>query len=197
LAPDPIPLALAKGRIRRQMRRSRAVGGPAGAQAAETAAGHLPTSLVRAAHTVAGYRPQGGEIDPLPLLRRFAVAGAQLALPVAIAPDAPLEFRVWSEGDPLEPDVFGIPSPTAERRQVAPDLILAPVLAFDRRGGRVGQGAGCFDRTLQQARARGPVLVIGLAFACQEVKRAPTAAHDQALDAILTESGYIEAEEDI
>ncbi|HEY2481339.1 MAG TPA: 5-formyltetrahydrofolate cyclo-ligase [Caulobacteraceae bacterium] len=197
MAPDSSPLALAKGRIRRQMRRSRVAAGPAGAQAAETAAGHLPPSLVQAARTVAGYHPQGGEIDPAPLLRRFAAAGAQLALPVAVAPDTPLEFRAWSEGDALEPDVFGIPSPTADRRQVQPDLILAPVLAFDRRGGRVGQGVGCFDRTLQQARASGPVRVIGLAFACQEVERAPTAAHDQALDAILTESGYIEAEKDI
>jgi 5-formyltetrahydrofolate cyclo-ligase len=194
LAPDPSSLALAKDRLRRRMRRLRAAN-PAGA--AEAAAGHLPPSLVSAAHTVAGYRPQGGEIDPMPLLRRFAAAGAQLALPAAGAADAPLVFRAWCEGDALEPDVFGIPAPGPERREVRPDLILAPVLAFDRRGGRVGQGAGCFDRTLERARALGPVFVIGLGFACQEVDRAPIAAHDQALDAILTENGYILAEKDI
>ncbi len=193
MAPDPTPLALAKGRLRRRMRRLRA-SEPAGA--AEAAASHLPSLLEGEARTVAGYRPQGGEIDPLPLLRRFAAAGAQLALPAAVAVDAPLVFRAWSEGDALAPDVFGIPSPTPERLEVQPDLILAPVLAFDRRGGRVGQGAGCFDRTLEQARALGPVFVIGLAFACQEVACAPIAAHDQALDAILTENGYILAQKD-
>jgi 5-formyltetrahydrofolate cyclo-ligase len=196
LAPDPRPLALAKARIRRRMRRLRATEA-APSQAAEAAAEYVPASLLEAAQTVAGYRPQRGEFDPLPVLRRFAAAGAQLSLPAATAPEAPLEFRAWSEGDVLEPDVFGIPSPTPARPKVDPDLILAPVLAFDRRGGRVGQGAGCFDRTLQQARARGPVFVIGLAFASQEVDRAPIAAHDQGLDAILTESGYIEVEEDI
>ena len=193
MAPDPHSLALAKGRLRRKMRRLRA---SEPAQAAEVAARLLPPSLVRAERVVAGYRPQGGEIDPLPLLRRFAAAGAQLALPAAVAADAPLVFRAWSEGDALEPDIFGIPSPTSESSEVQPDLILAPVLAFDRLGGRVGQGAGCFDRTLAHARALGPVFVIGLAFACQEVERAPSAAHDQALDAILTENGYIEAEKD-
>jgi len=193
LAPDPTPLALAKSRLRRQMRRVRAGEPP---QAAEAAASHLPPSLVRAARIVAGYHPQGGEIDPLPVLRRFAAAGAQLALPSAVAAEAPLVFRAWSEGDALQPDIFGIPSPAPQRPTVQPDLILAPVLAFDRRGGRIGQGAGCFDRTLAQARALGPVFVIGLAFASQEIERAPIAAHDQALDAILTESGYIEAEED-
>lgn len=193
MAPDPHSLALAKGRLRRQMRRLRA---SEPAQAAEVAARRLPPSLVRAERIVAGYHPQGGEIDPLPLLRRFAAAGAQLALPAAVAADAPLVFRAWSEGDALEPDIFGIPSPPPESSEVQPNLILAPVLAFDRRGARLGQGAGCFDRTLERARALGPVLVIGLAFACQQVERAPSAAHDQALDAILTENGYIEAEKD-
>jgi len=193
LATDSSPLALAKAQIRRRMRRLRAA---QPAHAAVAAAGHLPPSLLSAAHTVAGYRPQGGEIDPLPLLRLFAAAGAELALPVAVAADAPLQFRAWAEGDALEVDIFGIPSPLPASPEVRPDLILAPVLAFDRHGGRIGQGAGCFDRTLAQLRATGPVIVIGLAFSSQEVERAPTAMHDQALDAILTESGYIEAEKD-
>jgi 5-formyltetrahydrofolate cyclo-ligase len=125
-------------------------------------------------------------------MRRFGAAGARLVLPVATAADAPLIFRAWTEGALLEPDAFGIPSPGGQSPEVRPDLIIAPILAFDRRGGRLGQGAGCFDRTLAQARAAGGVFVIGLAFAGQEVDQVPTGALDQGLDAILTETGYIE-----
>ncbi|HEY9216874.1 MAG TPA: 5-formyltetrahydrofolate cyclo-ligase, partial [Phenylobacterium sp.] len=77
--------------------------------------------------------------------------------------------------------------------QVAPDLVLAPLLAFDRRGHRLGQGAGHYDRTLANLRAAKPVWVVGLAYAGQEVEEIPAEPHDQRLDAILTETGYIEA----
>jgi 5-formyltetrahydrofolate cyclo-ligase len=71
------------------------------------------------------------------------------------------------------------------------------VVAFDRHGGRLGQGAGCFDRTLAWARAGEGVFAIGLAFAGQEVDLVPVAPHDQGLDAILTETGYIEIRKDL
>jgi 5-formyltetrahydrofolate cyclo-ligase len=82
--------------------------------------------------------------------------------------------------------------PTSER--LHPDLILAPLLAFDRRGGRLGQGGGYFDRAIADLRARGPLIVMGLAFAGQEVGEVPLEAHDARLDAVLTERGYIEAD---
>ncbi len=166
-------------------------------RAAARAATHLPPDRLAGARVVAGYRPQGGEMDPLPLMRRFAAAGARLALPAATAPRARLTFRVWSEGDPLAPDAFGIPSPTAAQPEVRPDIIIAPVVAFDRRGGRLGQGAGCFDRTLAWARNGKAVFAIGLAFAGQEVEVVPVTPHDQGLDAILTETGYIEVRKDL
>ena len=165
--------------------------------AAVRAASLLPPDRLADARVVAGYRPQGGEMDPLPLMRRFAAAGASLALPVAAEPQACLTFRAWSEGDPLAPDVFGVPSPTAAQPEVRPDVIIAPVVAFDRRGGRLGQGAGCFDRTLAWARSVYPLIAIGLAFAGQEVELVPVAPHDQGLDAILTETGYIEVRKDL
>jgi 5-formyltetrahydrofolate cyclo-ligase len=160
--------------------------------AAAAAAQHLPLDCFAVARVVAGYSPQGAELDPRPLMRRFAAAGVRLALPVTTALDAPLAFRAWTEGDPLEPDVFDIPSPRGQSPEVSPDIIIAPVLAFDRRGRRLGQGAGCFDRTLARARDFGGVFVIGLAFAGQEVGRVPAGPLDQGLDAILTETGYIE-----
>ena len=78
-----------------------------------------------------------------------------------------------------------------------PDLVIAPLLAFDRFGGRLGLGAGYYDRTLEALRAHGPVFVVGLAFAGQEVARVPCDIHDQRLDAILTEKAYSEAEKDL
>jgi 5-formyltetrahydrofolate cyclo-ligase len=75
---------------------------------------------------------------------------------------------------------------------VAPDLVIAPLLAFDRKGGRLGQGAGHYDRTLANLRALKPVFVLGLGYAGQEVAEIPLEAHDQRLDAILTETEYIE-----
>jgi 5-formyltetrahydrofolate cyclo-ligase len=99
-------------------------------------------------------------------------------------------------GDVAKPDAFGNPSPPASAPEVFPNLIIAPVLAFDRRGGRVGQGGGHYDRTLEALRARGEVFVLGLAYAGQEIASVPSEAHDQALDAILTETGYIEVRKD-
>ena len=174
------------------MRTLRAALAAADPLAGETAAGWL--ALTRQPHLVGGYRPQGSEIDPTPLMRRLTSAGAALAMPVATAIDAPLIYRAWRAGDLLAPDAFGIPSPTPAAPEVIPDLVIAPLLAFDRRGGRLGQGGGAFDRTIARLRAAGEVWVIGLAFAGQEVDAVPLEAHDQRLDAILTEAGYFETE---
>ena len=179
-----------KTELRRRMRavRARLADPLAGALAAE----RLPAAHLRAG-IVSGYHPLGGEMDPSPLLARLAAAGAQLALPVAESRHAPLTFRAWRPGDAQLPDAFGIPSPTADAPAVAPDLIIAPLLAFDRRGGRLGQGAGHYDRTLANLRAVRRVFVLGLAYAGQEIDEVPTEPHDQRLDAILTETGYIVA----
>ena len=150
----------------------------------------IPIELTRL-RTVGGYQAIGAEIDPHPLLARFASFGAIIALPVARRRDAPLEFRRADDPETFVADAFGIlgPPPTAPR--LIPDLVIVPLLAFDRRGGRLGQGAGCYDRTLWALRRQGLVFALGLAYAGQEVETAPTSPHDQALDAILTENGYI------
>jgi len=165
--------------------------------AAERAAGLFPVGRLSDLHVVAGYRARGGEIDPWPLMARLARAGARLALPVALDRDSPLIFRAFAQGDRLEPDAFAVPSPTPDAAEVVPGLVIAPLLAFDRFGGRIGQGGGHYDRTLAALRARAPVFVLGLAYAGQEVARLPLEAHDQRLNAILTELAYIEAEEDL
>lgn len=142
------------------------------------------------------YHPQGAEMDPYPLAVILERLGARIALPVAVERDAPLVFRLITETGGLRPDAVGIPSPSDDAPAVRPDLVICPLLAFDRRGGRLGQGGGFYDRTLAQLRATGPVAAIGLAYAAQELADLPAGPFDQALDGVLTEQGWRPAERD-
>jgi 5-formyltetrahydrofolate cyclo-ligase len=135
--------------------------------------------------------PQGSEIDPTPLLLRLVRTGAEACLPAADSRDSVMEFRAWDSRTALEPDAFGIPSPPLWADVVLPDLVIAPLLAFDRKGGRLGQGAGHYDRALANLRGTKAVFVLGLAYAGQEVAEIPAEPHDQRLDAILTETEFI------
>jgi 5-formyltetrahydrofolate cyclo-ligase len=159
--------------------------------AAERAAARLPIARLPPFRVFSLYMPMGSEMDPHPLLAPLSQAGAQAALPAADGRHAALSFRRWDPAMRLEPDAFGIPAPPALAQPVEPDLVVAPLLAFDRAGRRLGQGAGHYDRTLASLRARKPVFVLGLAFAGQEIDELPEEAHDQRLDAILTETGYL------
>jgi len=193
MALDPgEPHAILKQRLRRAMRGRRrrlAVQHP---DAAREAAALLPLGRLPPFQVVAGYHPLGAELDPGPLMARLSEAGATLALPVALDRETPLVFRALT-GD-LEPDALAIPGPPAHAPEVLPDLVIAPVLAFDAAGRRLGQGAGHYDRTLRDLRATRSVFVLGLAYADQEVERVPSESHDQLLDAMLTEIGYRDAE---
>lgn len=162
--------------------------------AAERAAEALPEEKLPAFASFAGYFALGAELNPSPLIRRLSSLGGFFALPVCEGPDRPLVFRLWDPRDRLVEDAMGVPSPPPSAQVIHPDLVIAPVLAFDRRGGRVGQGGGHYDRTLQNLRAGKKVFVLGLAYSGQEIDRAPMEPHDQKLDAILTETGYIEVD---
>ena len=126
------------------------------------------------------------------MLARLAGKGCRVVLPVANIRDEPMVFREAVDPAHLAPDVFGIPAPPRDAPQAYPDIVIAPLIAFDRKGGRLGQGAGAYDRTLAALRQVKPIFVIGLAYADQEVARVPAEPHDFKLDAILTEKGYIE-----
>lgn len=141
--------------------------------------------------TAAVYRAQGSEMDPAALSRALIGRGVDLALPVVIGRDAPMVFRRWSPGEPLEIDVAGVPAPLPLADEVEPDVIFVPLLAFDAAGGRLGQGGGYYDRTLAllQRGDRRPWFV-GLAYAGQEIDRLPRERHDVALHGVLTEIGY-------
>lgn len=183
----------AKRELRREAVERRALAFAANPLAGETAAILFPAGLVRPGIVVAGYARVRTEIDPLPLMKRLAALGAATALPVTPPKGEarPLEFRRWSPGEPLVEGEFGVPEPLAAARTLQPDIVLTPLLAFDRSGARTGYGAGFYDRTLARLRAVREVLAVGLAYAAQEVEAAHAEPHDVPLDAILTERAYI------
>jgi 5-formyltetrahydrofolate cyclo-ligase len=161
-------------------------------QAAETIAARAFPVAVAPGTIVAGFMPMKSEINPLPLLRALADAGARLALPVVAGQGKPLIMRAWAFGEPLAAGVWGIREPEPAAPEVAPDILIVPLLAFDRAGQRVGYGAGYYDRTIAVLRARQPVLAIGLAFAAQEIAAVPATPHDAPLDLVLTEREVID-----
>ena len=141
---------------------------------------------------VSGFMPLKSEINPLPLMRKLADAGARLALPVVIGLGKPLIMRSWQWGEPLVPGVWGIRQPPPTAPELQPDVLLVPLLAFDRRGHRIGYGAGYYDLTIAQLRAKKPIAAVGIAFAVQEVESLQRTAFDARLDLVLTENETID-----
>ena len=141
---------------------------------------------------IAGYWPIHGEIDPRPLLAALAEQGAATALPSIAAQHAPLIFRVWREGQPVQRGALGISEPLPEAEPVQPTIVLVTLSAFDRRGQRIGYGAGHYDRALGLLRLHSRIVAIGLAFATQEIDEVPAEPHDVALDFVLTEREVID-----
>jgi 5-formyltetrahydrofolate cyclo-ligase len=161
------------------------------AAAAAIAARPFPLDI-SAGTIVAGFMPMKSEINPLPLLQRLAAAGAALALPAVAGRGHPLVMRSYAIGDPLVAGVWGIREPAAQAPEVLPDILIVPLLAFDRRGHRLGYGAGYYDMTITALRARKPVVAVGIAYAAQEVTEVPITPRDARLDLVLTERGIID-----
>src|SRR6266850_508507 len=134
------------------------------ARAAEIIAARVFPIAVAAGAIVSGFSPMKSEINPVPLMRKLADAGARLALPVVAGKGKPLIMRAWKFGEPLAAGVWGIREPKSEAPEVAPDILIVPLLAFDRRGHRIGYGAGYYDMTIARLRAMKPVAAIGIAF---------------------------------
>ncbi|MDP2260761.1 MAG: 5-formyltetrahydrofolate cyclo-ligase [Caulobacter sp.] len=165
------------------------------------AADHAQAMLTATGRTgpgvVALYKALGAELDPRPLGETLRKAGWSLALPAVVAEDAPLVFRAWTPGEPLAHDLSGLPAPLATAEEVRPALVIVPLLAFDRQGNRLGQGGGHYDRTLATLRGEpAPPPFVGLAYSGQERDDLPREPHDQPLDGILTEAGYIGVRKD-
>ena len=141
---------------------------------------------------VSGYSPIRNEIDPAPLMRKLAEAGATLALPAVMARGKSLAFRAWSPDDRLMMGPLGILEPSPAAAELIPDIMLVPLAAFDSEGHRIGYGAGHYDYTLAHLRKIKAISAIGIAFAVQQIKAVPALPHDVALDYVLTETQTFE-----
>ena len=160
--------------------------------AAETIATRKFPLTIAPATIVSGFMPLKSEINPLPLMQKLAQSCAHLALPAIAGRGKPLIMRAWLWGEALGRGQWDIREPKPEAAAVEPDILLVPLLAFDRAGHRVGYGAGYYDMTINRLRARKPVTAIGIAFAAQEVPAVPATPRDARLDLVLTECEVIE-----
>ncbi len=143
-----------------------------------------------ARQVIAGYWPLPEELDCRPILQRLLDDGRTVVLPAIIRRDEPLQMRVWEPEAPLYPAGFGTLAPSELAPQARPDLVLLPLLGFDRLGTRLGYGGGYYDRSF--AEAEGRPLMVGLAYGAQEFETIPRDEHDIALDAVVTETGIKE-----
>ncbi|WP_208347548.1 5-formyltetrahydrofolate cyclo-ligase [Pseudaestuariivita rosea] len=133
----------------------------------------------------AGYIPIRSEIDPLPAMAEAAAHGP-VCVPVIEAQGKPLKFRRWEPDAELVEGPFKVMVP-ASGDWIEPELLIVPLVAFTRAGGRLGYGGGFYDRTLQNLRAKHPTLAIGFAYAAQEFPDIPLDPTDQPLDMVVTE----------
>lgn len=160
------------------------------AAAGPGAAGHLSALLAGYRGVpLAGYMPIRTEIDPRPAMEEAAAHGP-VGVPVIQGAGLALKFSRWHPGGPLREGPFGAQVPQVDDF-FAPEILIVPLVAFDRRGGRLGYGGGFYDRTLEQLRASRPTLAIGFAFAAQEADDLPLEITDQPLDMLVSEAGVL------
>ena len=171
------------------LRRRAALGDRQRVEASRQAAENI-RPLLRPGETVSLFWPMRGEIDPRGLIEYVHEAGGRVAMPVVEG--RRMQFRLFDGEHCLEDGVFGTRHPRAGQAAVDPDLIVAPLAAFDREGGRIGYGGGYYDRATAELGARGHLFrLAGIAFSCQEVEHVPVEPHDRPLAFIATERELI------
>ncbi len=188
----PSALDAAKREARRTAKKQRA----AAARTSPDAGAGLAARLGEAIEppvgaVVSAFWPLPGEIDTRPVMTALHERGCLIALPALRGPGLPLDFRAWRPGDELVPAAFDTREPAVDKPALVPSVLLVPLLAFDRRGYRLGYGGGFYDRTLADLRATGSALAVGLAYAGQEMAHVPHDDKDQPLDWIVTEDEAI------
>lgn len=179
----------AKAGLREQARLQRAALGSAlRSEAVELAANHFFANVeLGKDQIVAAYWPIRDEIDCKPVLVRLMDSFQPVCLPVIMGDDVPLQFRRWELGAALYEAGFGTLAPADDAPRVEPDVIIIPLLGFDRAGTRLGYGKGHYDRTIAALHKK-PTL-IGYAFSGQELDSIPADDHDVPLDYLVTETG--------
>lgn len=145
-------------------------------------------TVLTAARCVGGYVATSSEAPVEALLALACDAGIGAALPFFAARDGGMAFAAWKPGDAIVPGPWRVGQPADCQSLVAPDVLLCPLLGFDRAGGRIGQGGGHYDR---YCAVSPDTLRIGIGWSVQEVDAIPLERHDLTLDAILTEQEWI------
>jgi 5-formyltetrahydrofolate cyclo-ligase len=139
---------------------------------------------------VAGYYPHQSEIDIMSALVTLAAHHCAIALP-AVEGEL-LAFRQWKPGDRMHIGEFAVREPEPDMQEMLPDIVIVPLLAFDRKGHRLGYGRGFYDSALRMLRDQNtPLLAIGVGFAAQEEHSLPAEEHDERLDLVVTENEVI------
>lgn len=143
----------------------------------------------------AGYMPIHSELSPLGLLKNLVGLGCDLVLPITPQGSQPLRFHRWEIDGLLDDGPYGTKQPPVDNDKCNPDVILAPMLAFDVEGWRLGYGGGFYDRTVASLRSFGQrVKLIGIAYEEQKVDKIPVGPFDMPLDAVLSPAGISEFE---
>ena len=139
--------------------------------------------------TIGGYYPVNFEIDHLFLLRKFEKNRFNISLPV-IKKNFQMDFYKWTFCDPLKVNKYGIPEPE-KKKIVYPDILLIPLVAFDKNLNRLGYGGGYYDRFIKKLSKKKKILKIGLAFSVQKINKVPINVYDQKLDYVVTNKHII------
>jgi len=135
---------------------------------------------------ISAYWPFRGEPDLRGFIDRVSTRGGRCALPVVVERGKPLVFRPWSPGEPLAKGVWNIPVP-ATTEEVLPDVVIAPVVGFDRACYRLGYGGGFFDLTL--AAIKTSPLKLGVGYRQQALLTIHPQPNDIPMDMVITEEG--------
>jgi 5-formyltetrahydrofolate cyclo-ligase len=187
-----------KAALRAHFRAFRAAIPPVEAQAAALRIAERARDLIEVLRRKGGLSPAQapvalyfalpGELDCAPLLKQLAALDYPTLLPTAGAKATALTFRLWRPGDTLVAGRYGVSEPAPAAIEATPKILLAPLLAFDERGGRLGFGGGYYDATIAAMRAQDTLLAAGgLAFAKQKAPALPMEKHDAPLDFVVTE----------
>ena len=133
---------------------------------------------------IGGYYPVNFEIDDLLLLKKFEKSKFNISLPV-IKKNFQMDFYKWSFSEILKVNKYGIPEPET-KNIVYPDILLVPLVAFDKNLNRLGYGGGYYDRLIKKLSKKKNIIKIGLALSIQEIDKVPINVYDQKLDYIIT-----------
>jgi 5-formyltetrahydrofolate cyclo-ligase len=134
---------------------------------------------------IGGYYPYNYEINVLKILNNFEKKKYKILLP-KIRKNSQMDFFHWSKDDPLTVNKYGIPEPTSFKKKY-PNILLVPLIAYDKHLNRVGYGGGFYDRYIKRIKEKKNIITIGLAYSFQKVKKVPINKNDMKLDFVVTE----------